>query len=90
VSSSANADALMADLSAAFATRRCAICGGSVTVVAPGTDEERTQAVGMLPAVLTRAAIEDMNLCLDHAATLWPWPSEHIRTRRRSRSNAVR
>jgi hypothetical protein len=75
-------------LAAAFAARRCAICGGPANVVCPGSDAEYADSIAATSESTRRnvrlitAAVADINLCLPHAAERWPWRGEKPRKRR--------
>jgi hypothetical protein len=59
-----------AALAAAFAARRCVICGTQADVVCLGSEE---------------GGETEINLCLGHAAERWPWKAEAPERRQVSR-----
>ena len=76
-----------AALAAAFAARRCAICGAPANVVCPGSEAEYADSITTTSESTRRnvklitAAVADINLCLPHAAERWPWRAEKPRKR---------
>ncbi len=79
---SANIFPSVPELAAAFASRRCVICGGAADVVAPGQEAvwetrvyRRDDGGTLRRQVLVVADIPDVQLCLADAATRWARPA---------------